>query len=157
MEPSDDEQKWLRHGIRDKLVSALSITEDVVYITLAVLFALTSIVIIVEFIWTIQLDSYDVFVENSLDHFLIVFMLIELMHTILLFLKTHRFRHEPFLMVGMIAGIRTMLIMSAHSTAMGTTVQMSYIWELGVTAGVILVLAIALRISRTSGSTSGDD
>ncbi|MHB1630054.1 MAG: phosphate-starvation-inducible PsiE family protein [Bacilli bacterium] len=157
MEPDGDEQKWLHHGTRDKLVAGLSITEDVIYIVLAVLFALTSISIIVEFIWTLQFNSYATFIEDSLDHFLIVFMLIELMHTILLFLKTHRFRHEPFLMVGMIAGIRAMLILSAHHTAMGRTATTSYIWELGVTAGVILVLAIALRISRAPAYSSTDE
>ena len=148
MQESNFIRKWFRFGIRLKIVDALSILEDVIYIILALLFALSATAILAEFIWTIRLNSYPKFIENSLDHFLIVFMLIELMHTILLFLKTHHFRHEPFLMVGIIAGIRALLILSANHTAMGQSAKLSFLWELGVTAGVILILAIALRISR---------
>jgi len=141
--------KWLNHGIRRKLVDLLSIFEDIIYIILAFLFAFSAVAVIVEFVWTVQISTYTTFIESSLDHFLIVFMLIELMHTTLLYLRTHRFRHEPFLMVGIIAGIRAILIMSAHHTISNQSTNVPYIYELGATAIVVLILAIALRITRT--------
>lgn len=132
----------------------LTICEDIIYITLAFLFALSAIAVIAAFLWTVQFSSYMAFIESSLDHFLIVFMLIELMHTTLLYLKTHRFRHEPFLMVGMIAGIRAILILSAHLTVIDESTKLPYIYELAATALVVLVLAVALRITRIRSTTA---
>lgn len=149
-------KKWFRHGLRQTIIGYLSLAEDVIYIILAVLFALSAIAVIGEFVLTIQINSYTIFIESSLDHFLIVFMLIELMHTTLLYLKTHRFRHEPFLMVGMIAGIRSILIVSAHHTVMDQTTKLPYIYELAVTAGVVLILAIALRITRSKDTDTNE-
>lgn len=156
MDGKPESGTWMEHGVRRKLVAFLSVLEDTIYIVLAFLFALSAVAVIAEFLWTLHINSYTTFVESSLDHFLIVFMLIELMHTTLLYLKTHRFRHEPFLMVGMIAGIRAILILSAQQTVVDRSTKLPYIYELAATALVVLVLAIALRITRPKDSSSSD-
>lgn len=147
-------KQWIQHGIRRKVVDILSVIEDMLYILLAILFALSAIAVIIDFLSNLQIHSYTSFIEASLDHFLIVFMLIELMHTTLLYLRTHRFRHEPFLMVGMIAGIRSLLILSADQTVEIHQGELFYILKLAVTAIVILVLAISLKISHSSAKKS---
>ncbi|MCY0875515.1 MAG: phosphate-starvation-inducible PsiE family protein [Firmicutes bacterium] len=148
---------WLHHILRRRLMQFLAIAEDGIYIALAFLFALSAIAVIVSFLWTVRFTSYMTFIESSLDHFLIVFMLIELMHTTVLYLKTHRFRHEPFLMVGMIAGIRAILILSAHLTVIDESTKLPYIYELVATALVVLVLAVSMRITRVRPSERVSD
>lgn len=151
-------KNWIEHTNRQKIIGGLSVFEDVLYIVLAVLFALSSMIVIGQFLWSsMKLTSYSSFIQSSLDHFLIVFMLIELMHTTLLYLRTHRFRHEPFLMVGIIAGIRSLLILSANYTIEIHSGELIYILKLGVSAVVILTLAIALKISRTSVRRNQDE
>ncbi len=89
-----------------------------------------------------------------LNDVLLVLIVMELMWPIVRFLKRKPFSLNPFLYIGMISSIRRILLIEAeHSIvahAKDYAKDWSAIWpvlvELGVNVGIILILAIALRL-----------
>jgi hypothetical protein len=53
---------------------------------------------------------------KALDSLLLVLMIVELLHTIRLFLVEHLLVAEPFLIVALIAGVRRMLILTTEAS-----------------------------------------
>ena len=54
-------------------------------------------------------------IVHVLDETLLVFMVVELLHTVRITLRDHALAAEPFLVVGLIAGVRRILILTASS------------------------------------------
>jgi uncharacterized membrane protein (DUF373 family) len=91
------------------------------------------------------------------DRLLLVLMIIEILHTVRVSIQSHRLAAEPFLIVGMIATIRRILIVTLETADQTTGGQATEgmaisfdraMIELGVLAGLTLVLAIAIHLSR---------
>ncbi|NMP21881.1 phosphate-starvation-inducible PsiE family protein [Sulfobacillus harzensis] len=140
--------RWVSHHIRQRLVGVLGIFEDMIYVLLAFSLFAGALYIIVDTVVHLDLTSLSSFINSVLDRFLIVLMLAELLHTLLLFLKTHQFRHQPFLIVGIIAAIRRILVITAKAAVNRPEVHVSsYLLDLGVTTFVALALTLALRWS----------
>lgn len=137
--------RWMEHGVRQRLIATLAILEDMIYILLSLLFFLAAMYIMVDAVTSANWHSVPSLIGTTLDRFLLVLMLAELLHTLLIFVRTHQFRHQPFLVVGMIAGIRRILVITAEQTVQKGHIG-PYLWDLGVTTMVVLVLALALRI-----------
>lgn len=142
---------WLAGKNRQLFLDVLVCAEHAIYMALALALILGVGALMVGAIMGLNQHAW---VITFLDDLLITLMLLELFHTIMLFLKTHHFRHEPFLVVGIIAGIRRILIITAERSVSGQNLvsQSNYLEELAVTTAVVLVLAIALRLSRVSDS-----
>lgn len=87
-----------------------------------------------------------------LDQILIILMLVEIMHTVRVSLGTDSLNIEPFLLVGLIASIRRILVItleqSSHALKEDPAVFNMLLVELGVIAGVILVLMIGIWLLR---------
>jgi uncharacterized membrane protein (DUF373 family) len=132
---------WLERG--------LSLLEQLVYAFLAVALVGAAFVYGAEALHGLDIAAR---VAPFLDSLLILLMLMELFHTVMLFLRTHRFHHEPFLVVGMIAGVRRLLVLTAEESAGSMVPYGHYLVELSVTTGVILVLAVALRLTANVAS-----
>jgi phosphate starvation-inducible membrane PsiE len=84
-----------------------------------------------------------------LDQTLVLFIVAELLHTVRIMVLT-RFRldAEPFLVVGMIAGVRQVLVVTAES-------EVSFRWDpqgiqLTILTGLILAMALAILVWRRS-------
>jgi uncharacterized membrane protein (DUF373 family) len=134
---------------RDGLERTLSILEQLVYALLAVSLVGAAFVYGAEALQGVDIAAR---VAPFLDSLLILLMLMELFHTVMLFLRTHRFHHEPFLVVGMIAGVRRLLVLTAEESAGSMLPFGHYLLELSVTTAVILVLAVALRLTARVAS-----
>ncbi|MEU0967108.1 phosphate-starvation-inducible PsiE family protein [Streptomyces sp. NPDC005917] len=83
-----------------------------------------------------------------LDSTLILFIVAELLHTVRFTIRNQTLDAEPFLVVGLIAGIRKVLIVTAE-------VERSFRWsvegiELVILTGLILVMAGAIYVWRRS-------
>ncbi|MBS0641954.1 MAG: phosphate-starvation-inducible PsiE family protein [Acetobacteraceae bacterium] len=109
--------------------------------------------------WTQTKSVFEV-----IDRLLVVLMLVEILHTVLASVRSGTLTCEPFLIVGLIASIRRMLVITLESTqakpqtdlAMHAIVFRDSMIELGVLGGLILVMVIsiyALRQSRTRPGT----
>ncbi|GHF21242.1 hypothetical protein GCM10014715_89300 [Streptomyces spiralis] len=87
-------------------------------------------------------------VLSALDSSLVLFIVAELLHTVRLTIRNRTLDAEPFLVVGLIAGIRRVLIVTAEA-------EKSFRWsvegiELLILAGLILVMATAVYVWRRS-------
>ncbi|AZM59106.1 MULTISPECIES: phosphate-starvation-inducible PsiE family protein [unclassified Streptomyces] len=87
-------------------------------------------------------------VLSALDGSLVLIIVAELLHTVRLTIRNRTLDAEPFLVVGLIAGIRKVLIVTAEA-------EKSFQWnvegiELLVLAGLILVMATAVYVWRRS-------
>jgi uncharacterized membrane protein (DUF373 family) len=87
-------------------------------------------------------------VLSALDNSLVLFIVAELLHTVRLTIRNRTLDAEPFLVVGLIAGIRKVLIVTAEA-------EKSFRWnvegtELLILAGLILVMATAGYVWRRS-------
>ncbi|MFD2683771.1 phosphate-starvation-inducible PsiE family protein [Streptomyces phyllanthi] len=82
----------------------------------------------------------------ALDNSLVLFIVAELLHTVRLTIRNRTLDAAPFLVVGLIAGIRKVLIVTAEA-------DKSFRWnvqgvELLILAGLILVMALAVYVWR---------
>ncbi|MDA8193677.1 MAG: phosphate-starvation-inducible PsiE family protein [Thermaerobacter sp.] len=142
--------KWYEHVVRSTLIHLLGVLEDAMYALLGILLIGAAIWVIISFLSQVGSLSPSLFLATALDRFLLTLMMLELLHTILLFLRTHRFHHEPFLVVGVIAGIRRILVVTAMQSTVHHMAEKLYLWDLSVTAAVVFLLVVALRVSKYS-------
>jgi uncharacterized membrane protein (DUF373 family) len=95
-------------------------------------------------------------VLELLSGLLLVFIFTELISTIRVAIARRTVQVEPFLIVGMVAAIRRLIVISAEAeNLLGTAQFRDLMLEIGVLAGTVLVLGatvFVLRIART-----GDD
>lgn len=111
-------EEGLRVHIGDYLVKA----EVVVYLVLAVLLFVTAVLTVANAgvllwqglkHWTIAQQTLEV-----LDQLLVVLMLVEILHTVRISIRSHILVTEPFLVVGLIASIRRMLVITLEAATL---------------------------------------
>jgi hypothetical protein len=135
------------------------------YMVLGILLALTAMLGIVSggiSLWRAVLEHGD---ANSLvftiDRLLFVLMVVEILHTVRVSFRSGTLVCEPFLIVGLIASIRRVLVITLESsqvsqpnnwTAQSQQLFNSTMLELGVLGGLILVMVISIYMLRRSGS-----
>ncbi|MGC2419298.1 MAG: phosphate-starvation-inducible PsiE family protein [Candidatus Acidiferrales bacterium] len=102
--------------------------------------------------WTISSQTLQV-----LDRLLIVLMLVEILHTVSISIRSHVLVTEPFLVVGLIASIRRILVITlAASTltsgnswsAEGASIFRASMMELGLLGLLILILVFSITLLR---------
>jgi uncharacterized membrane protein (DUF373 family) len=98
-------------------------------------------------------------VLDLLSGLLLVFIFTELISTVRVVIARRAVQAEPFLVVGIVAAIRRLIVISAEAEdLLGTPRFRDLILEIAVLAGAVLVLGatvLLLRISRTSGADPG--
>jgi len=92
-----------------------------------------------------------------LDRVLLIFIIAELIYTLRISLARSQLILEPFLIIGLVAVVRRILIATAQVEQLlvsGKDIS-PLLYELGALAGLVLSLAIALSLARKhSGRTS---
>ena len=76
--------------------------------------------------------------KNLVDVVLLVLILVEIVHTVVLSLQSHRLVAQPFIVIGLVAVIRRILFVLSTPTPTGTTA------ELGVLIGMVLAFVVSL-------------
>jgi uncharacterized membrane protein (DUF373 family) len=87
-------------------------------------------------------------VAVALDGLLLVFILIELLGAVRATVAERQLLAEPFLIVGMIASIKAIVVTSLESRDLHGDAFDDAILEIGVLGGVVLLLAIASFLVR---------
>ena len=95
------------------------------------------------------------------DKLLFTLMLVEILHTVRQSIASDQISIEPFLIVGLIASVRRILIVTVEVANQGsgsdpTQFQHAMI-ELGVLGGLTLVLIVSIFLSRMSRRVSPSD
>jgi hypothetical protein len=102
--------------------------------------------------WTISSQTLAV-----LDHLLIVLMLVEILHTVSISIRSHILVTEPFLVVGLIASIRRILVITLEASTLtkggswsadGNSIFRASMMELGLLGILILILVFSITLLR---------
>jgi Phosphate-starvation-inducible E family len=136
--------------------------EITVYFILAVLLFITALATIASAIevlwdgisqWTIATETLRV-----LDQVLLALMFVEILHTVRISIRSHILVIiEPFLVVGLIASIRRILVISLKAAALteggpwtteGASIFRASMIELGLLGLIILILIISITLLR---------
>jgi uncharacterized membrane protein (DUF373 family) len=137
--------------------------EHLLYLALGVLLCLTSVLALAGAAVTLgrglgEWSSTET-VFNVIDRLLFVLMLIEILHTVRVSVESGALNCEPFLVVGLIASIRRILVITLESSKMtqGETwtdnsehVFRTSMIELGVLGVLILVMVASIVLLRRS-------
>ncbi len=98
----------------------LGYAEDAIYLVTAALLAVTAVVLVVATGRDLLLGRGEASMREralkALDSLLLVLMIVELLHTIRLFVAGHALVPEPFLVVALIAGVRRVLILTTEAS-----------------------------------------
>jgi uncharacterized membrane protein (DUF373 family) len=154
--------------IRIAYCDYLSIVEVGIYIMLGTLLALAAILgvagafsLVTEAVhnWTGTEAIFEL-----IDRLLLVLMLLEILHTLRISIRSHALVVEPFLVVGLIASIRRILVLGMQAEALtkkenwingGEPLFRASMIEFGVLSLVIAVLVGAIFFLRKSSAMSG--
>jgi uncharacterized membrane protein (DUF373 family) len=138
-------------GPADKVMGTI---ENVLYIVAAVLLALSAAVVLVALTYHLAKDVSDGAedaVTRVVDGLLLVFIILELMAAVRATIAERRLVAEPFLIVGIIASIKEIVVVAVEADdARGTdsTAFEHAMVEIGLLGGVVLVLAAASFLVR---------
>jgi uncharacterized membrane protein (DUF373 family) len=99
-------------------------------------------------------------VVGAIDGILVVIILLDIAHTVFGHLRASVFPVRPFLVIGILAGVRDILSASARLTLSGTLTQTEFhntLISLGVGVGVVVFLLLGLLILRYSRQDLPED
>jgi hypothetical protein len=87
-----------------------------------------------------------------LDTVLLVMMTMEIVYTVAISLESHQLVAEPFLIIGAIAAIRRMLVITAEGTKVGEdlTAFLPILLELALLALIVVAMAGSIYLLRRS-------
>ena len=151
----------------------LSMAEVAILTILAVLISLTALATIARsgrLLWDTRHQSMVVTdpdqVLRVLDQLLVVLMLVEILHTVRISIRSHTLVTEPFLVVGLIASIRRILVITLEAatltkegkwTAEGATIFHASMIELGLLGLLVFVLVYCIVLLRRSPEKSEEE
>ena len=155
------EQEEERQRLADRV---LGIVEDVIYWAIAVVLVVGSTALLVAQINTtlrLRNTPASTVMLEVLDGLLLIFIFVELLYAVRACLRSHEIVAEPFLIVGILAGIKEIVVLSVEAATLlsnGPEFARAVV-EIGVLGAVVLVLAIAafvLRERRRDTEDAGD-
>jgi phosphate starvation-inducible membrane PsiE len=146
------ERKSLRLIAADYLGSI----ESLVLVLIAIVLALVAVLLL----WSSVLALIDAVAHGTmrdsaieiLDSVLLVMMTMEIVYTVTVSLQSHKLVAEPFLIIGAIAAIRRMLVITAESSKFESNPAafQSLQLELGILAFIVLAMTVSIYVMRRS-------
>jgi len=138
------------------------ITENAIYIAVGLLLTATAIVVLSEaakgFVTSILEGTLAQQVLQILDHLLVVLMIVEILHTVGISIRQHELTCEPFLIVGLIATVRRILIITAEQSRLlleGKSEMFRLVLlELGVLTFMVLIIVLSLYLLKRRAAKS---
>jgi len=147
------------YSTRDRLFRWLALGEDGIYLVAGGLLAATAVVLLVStagtFVGAIKGGNLRAHAIEILDSLLLVIMLVEILHTIRITIREHTLVMEPFLIVGLIASVRRILILTPEAAEFLKSDPSAFrnsMIELVLLTLLILVLVVCIAILRRSAS-----
>lgn len=149
-----------RHaGMEARAARYLKSIESIVLVLIAIVLAILSLLLLgssvmalVSAVMTGQIRELAI---EILDSVLLVMMTMEIVYTVTLSLESHTLVAEPFLIIGAIAAIRRMLVITAESTKLEISNPEAFrstLIELGLLALIIIAIAGSIYVLRRSQS-----
>jgi len=153
----DEEDEEDRQLFADRVLLFL---EDAVYWAIALVLVVGSGALIVsQFNTLLRLRDAPakVVIVDVLDGLLLIFIFVELLYAVRSCLRSHEIVAEPFLIVGILAGIKEIVVLSVEAAKLlekGPEFSRAIV-EIGVLGAVVLVLSISAFIMRARSGKVG--
>ena len=144
---------------RGIVARAFTWVEDIVYVGLGLLLAISALLLLgsgaVAFARAVSDGQLAAAVISLLDRLLLTLMIVELLYTVQVSFREHTLVPEPFLLVGLVAATRRILVVTAElgdvKERSAETFRASMI-ELGVFALMIVAFVVCLLLMRKRGA-----
>lgn len=143
---------------RKWIARAFSIVEDIVYVALGVMLASAALTLLFDGVLTFirQIGTTTAFVSTLglLDRILLILLIVELLYTVQVSFREHAVMPEPFLLVGLIATIRRVLLLTAEFSQLRSLTETAFqhfVIELVVLTAMIIALSFSLLLLRKRG------
>ena len=150
-------------GLRVLAARAFSITEDAVYVGVGVLLAFSGVALLISAgvsLWSTTMRGAALeAVIGLLDRTLLVLMLVELLYTVRVSFRQHALLPEPFLIVGLIAATRRILVVTAEFSVKGEANPEKFkegMLEIALLTFMVLALVGSLLMLRSKGRSKNE-
>jgi uncharacterized membrane protein (DUF373 family) len=142
-------------GIRGLVAKVFGLAEDVIYVGMGFLLALSAVALLVTggvALWKASRAGAPLeAVIGLLDRTLLVLMLVELLYTVRVSFRQHALLPEPFLIVGLIAATRRILVVTAEFSLKGEAEPGRFrdaLLEIGLLTIMVVALVGSLLMLR---------
>ena len=141
--------------LREWISSGFTRVEDVAYIALGLILAVSAMALV----GTVALALGQALLAANLsdkivgllDQVLLILMIVEILYTVQVSFREHTLVAEPFLIVGLIAAVRRVLILTAEFSKPAEVVEAAFrnaMFELGLLTVLILALVFSLFLVK---------
>jgi uncharacterized membrane protein (DUF373 family) len=135
--------------------------EDVVYVALGILLAACAGALLVsggvDFVSSLLSGTFPEHVIEILDRILLVLLVVEILYTVQVSFREHTLVPEPFLILGLIAATRRVLVLTAEFKNLlqkGDDAFRNGMIELGLLALLIVALVVSIVLLRKRAVTA---
>ncbi len=149
-------------GVRDVVARQFTRVEDVVYVGLGILLSGCSLALLVagvtQFVGSLAAGRLAEEIISILDRILLILLVVEILYTVQVSFREHTLVPEPFLIVGLIAGTRRVLVLTAEFKDLldkGEAAFRNGMIELGLLSALILALVVSLVLLRRRPPNEG--
>lgn len=145
-----------RHPFLTAVIRVLGSIEDVILTGIALLLIVLAILLLINgalgLIRAVVQADLSGLELDILESILLVAVIMEIVYTVMLSLRSHELSAEPFMVVGIIAAIRRILEITIKSSNVpsGGAEFRGLLMELGLLAIIVVALAIAIFVVRRS-------
>jgi uncharacterized membrane protein (DUF373 family) len=144
--PRPDARAWISR--------AFTAVEDVVYVGLGLSLAGSALVLLAsdafQLVQSVVSGTFSTRIIASLDRIMLILLVVELLYTVQVSFREHAIVPEPFLILGLIAAIRRVLVLTAEFGEVrgNDSVLKYFVIEIAALTVLILVLVGALVLLR---------
>lgn len=154
---TDDEEDRQRFADR-----VLSLAEDAIYWAIAVVLVGGSAALLVaqaNVLLRLRNTPASTIMLDVLDGLLLIFIFVELLYAVRTSLRSHEIVAEPFLIVGILACIKEIVVLSVEAAKLlsnGPEFARAIV-QVGVLGGLVLVLSVAIFVLRVQRRGVSDE
>jgi uncharacterized membrane protein (DUF373 family) len=143
------------HQVRDATADVFGFVEDGLYVAVAVALTIAGIVLLGYSLYTFLANFGDGALTDNilelLDNLLLVFIVTEIIHTVRAVIDEKVLLAEPFLIVGIVAAIRRLIVVGAEAKELvGKPEFTDVLFEIGVLAGAVILLTASIFLLRNT-------
>jgi hypothetical protein len=143
------------HPWREWIMRGFIRAEDAVYVGLGTVLAAMALALLgtvaISHARTLLADTLPGHAVQLLDRLLLILMIVEILYTVQVSFSEHALVPEPFLIVGLIATIRRLLVLTAEFARLvesNTAVFRAAMLELGLLTVMIVALVVSLVVLK---------
>ena len=153
----------MKHRMRSSITHIFRFLEDVIFVGLGVLLAACALYLFcgvaIQFGHQIySLDLNTTAVVELIEKLLLILLVVEILYTVQVSFRQHSLAAEPFLLIGLIAAVRRVLVITAELAEKSNQSEEIFRFlmiELGVLTILILCLVISVMLLRKRPTHDG--